>query len=116
MSLRDFLTFIAKLVGQSSDYALDWINHFVFSAGIAKFYVFKFFPLDSDLPVDSVIQTRIACHLGKTRSLGDKLLAKRNTHNIEPCTQELAEGFHELKRKQSSEKSYTRYLKVRQSI
>ena len=56
------------------------------------------FPLDSDLPVDSVIQTRIGCHLGKTRSLGDKLLAKLITHNIEPCTQELAQGFHELKK------------------
>lgn len=64
MSLRDFLTFTAKLVGQSSDYALHWINHYVFRAGIAKFYVFKVFPLDSDLPV--VIQTRTECHLGKT--------------------------------------------------
>ena len=49
ISLCDFLTFIAQPVGQSLDYALHWINHYVFSAAIAKFYVVNMSPLDSNL-------------------------------------------------------------------
>ena len=43
----------------------------------------------------------------------DAVYAKLITHNIELCAQELAENFHASKSKQSSEKSYTRYLKIR---
>ena len=49
ISLCDFLTFIPQLVGQSLGYALHWINHYAFSAAIAKFYVVNISPLDSDL-------------------------------------------------------------------
>ena len=65
-------------------------------------YVINISQPDIDLAVDSVISTH-----GQ-----DAVYAKLIPHNIEPCAQELAEGFHALKNKQSSEKGYTHYLKI----
>ena len=67
-------------------------------------YVINISQPDIDLAVDSdsIISTLRQ----------DAVYAKLIPHNIEPCAQELAEGFHALKDKQSSEKGYTHYLKI----
>ena len=65
ISLCDFLTFIAQLVGQSLDYALHWINHYAFSAATAKFYVVNISPLDSDLQLRHCLVPSSGCERGR---------------------------------------------------
>lgn len=110
MSLRDFLTFTAlKTASWSSlDYALHWINQFVFSAGIAK----SVFVVHIS-PHQIVIYPLIALSTLRQGAVQAKFI----THNVEPCAQELAEGFRPCIKKQTSQKKNDiRYLTIKQSI